>query len=77
MELGEFSELVTESETMGKPWDMVLIACLAGSNNEAPSAKDIDKALKMMVDTVVNGEDLSRFLIFDRSGNSLQFGSVH
>jgi hypothetical protein len=73
-ELSNFADLVIESEKMDKEWDMVLVACLAGNKDGPPSDSDVDKALKMMSDTVANGEDLSRYLIFDREGQPVQFG---
>ena len=72
-ELTDFSDLVTESEQMEQDWSMVLIACLSGKNGVHPSAAEAEQPLKMMVETVQNGGDLSRYLAFDKQGVLLHF----
>lgn len=76
-ELGSFSDLVTESETMEKDWQIVLVACLSDKNGIAPSADDATQPLTMMVQTLENGGDLSKYMAFNRSGSPIQFGTVH
>lgn len=74
-ELGSFSDLVTESENIKQDWQMVLIACISGKNGIAPSSDEATKSLKMMVQTVETGGNLSNFLAFDRNGNPIRFNS--
>lgn len=76
-ELGSFSDLVTESETIEKNWQIVLVACLSGQNSIAPSADDATQPLTTMVQTVENGGNLSKYMAFDRNGSLIQFGSLH
>lgn len=71
--LSNFADLVAESEAMEQAWQIVLVACLGGSNGVAPSADDALEPLKMMVQTVESGGDLSRYMAFDRDGVPLQF----
>ncbi len=73
-ELSGFPELVTESERMGQDWHIVLVASLAGQNGIAPSPGQAEESLKMMVQTVQNGGDLSGFVAFKKNGDPVQFG---
>ncbi|MBV1951724.1 MAG: hypothetical protein KUG64_05970 [Cycloclasticus sp.] len=72
-ELGSFSDLVEESVKMGQDWQIVLVAGLSGENGVAPDPSKVESSLKMMVDSVQNGGDLSRFMSFDRDGEPVQF----
>jgi hypothetical protein len=72
-ELSDFAELALEAEAMGQDWQIVLVACLDGRNGVAPSAEDALEPLKMMVQTVESGGDLSRYMAFDRDGVPMQF----
>mgnify|MGYP000029226735 CR=1 FL=1 len=51
-ELASFADLVEESKQVGKEWQMVLIAVLAGKNGVAPSSEVAEEPLKKMVRTV-------------------------
>ncbi|RLA24666.1 MAG: ribonucleotide reductase subunit alpha [Gammaproteobacteria bacterium] len=72
-ELTDFTDLVNESKQMEQDWSMVLIACLSGRNSIPPTADEAEQALKIMVQTVQNGADLSKYLAFDRQGVLLHF----
>ena len=72
-DLTNFSDLVKESENMQQEWQIVLVACLSGMGGSMPAATEIDLQLKMMVQMVENGGDLSRYLAFDREGLLVQF----
>lgn len=72
-ELTSFSDLSTESEQMEQDWSMVLIGCLSGNNGIPPSSADAEEPLKMMVQAVQNGADLSKYLAFDKQGLLLNF----
>ena len=72
-ELGSFTDLVAESERMEQDWQIVLVACLSGSNGVAPNSNEAEQALKMMVKTVETGGDLSQYMAFDRDGTPIQF----
>lgn len=72
-ELTDFTDLVTESKQMEQDWSMVLVACLSGLNNIAPTAEEAEQPLKTMVETVQNGGDLSKYLAFDKGGDLLSF----
>lgn len=72
-ELTNFTDLVTESNQMEQEWSLVLVACLAGKNGHHPTTEEAEEALKVMVQTVQNGGDLSKYLAFDKQGDLLQF----
>ena len=72
-ELGSFSDLIAESEAMEQDWQIVLVACLAGNNGNAPTAEDALQPLEMMIKRVEHGGDLSKYMAFDRQGEPLQF----
>lgn len=72
-ELTDFDDLVKESAQMEHDWSMVLIACLSGNNGIPPTASEAEQPLKMMVQAVQNGANLSKYLAFDRQGTLLHF----
>lgn len=74
-ELGSFPDLVTEAESMKQDWQIVLIACLSGKNGIMPSSDDATQPLKMMVQTVEGGGNLSNFLAFDKNGQPIRFSN--
>ena len=67
-DLGTFADLVAESEMMEQDWQIVLVASLSGRNGVAPDSGEAEQSLKMMVETVQNGGDLSKYMAFDRDG---------
>ena len=60
---------------MEQNWQIVLIAALSGKNGIAPTASDATEPLKMMVEAVEKGGNLSNFLAFDRKGEPIVFGN--
>ena len=72
-DLTNFSDLVMESKQMDHDWNMVLVACLSGYNDQFPTAEEAEEPLNMMVQAVQSGADLSKYLAFDQSGDLLQF----
>ncbi len=74
-ELGSFSDLVAESESIEQNWQIVLVAGLSGRNGVAPSSDEAAQPLKRMAQTVENGGDLSNYMAFDKNGSPIQFGN--
>ncbi len=72
-ELGSFSDLVAESEQMEQDWQIVLVAGLSGRNGVMPSSDEATQPLKMMVQTVESGGNLSNFMAFGKDGAPVQF----
>ena len=73
-ELTDFADLVAESKQMDQDWSIVLVACLSGANGMQPSSAETEQALKVIVQVVQNGGDLSKYLVFDKQGGLLHFG---
>lgn len=73
-ELGSFADLVAESERTKQDWQIVLLAALSGRNGVAPSPDEAEQPLKMMMQAVATGGDLSKYMAFDRTGAPIQFG---
>ena len=71
-ELGDFSDLVTESRQTGQDWKIVFVACLAGRAGVMPSTEEAQEPLKKMVDAINNGA-ISHYLAYDQDGNQVQF----
>ncbi len=72
-DLTDFADLVSESKEMEQEWHIVLIACLSGKNGHYPTSTEAEESLKIMVQTVQNGGDLSKYLAFDNQGDLLRF----
>ncbi|MEE9336728.1 MAG: hypothetical protein V3U87_01495 [Methylococcaceae bacterium] len=72
-DLTNFADLVSESRKMDQEWSMVLVACLSGKNGLHPTSSEAEESLKMMVQTIQNGGDLSKYLAFDNQGDLLKF----
>lgn len=71
-ELGSFSELVAESKQMGKHWEIVFVAALAGHGGALPSSEEAQAAMDIMVKSVQQGL-ISNFLAYDRNGAQMRF----
>lgn len=65
--------MVKESEKMEQDWQIVLVASLSGRNGVVPDSDEAERPLKMMVETVQRGGDLSKFMAFDRDGEPVRF----
>ena len=71
-ELADFAALAQESRQTGQPWDVAFAAALAGQDGAAPTAPEIERALRMMVDAVHRGA-IERFIAFDPQGAAMRF----
>jgi len=70
-EIESFEALISEADNINTDWNFVLVAGLSGKNNEAPSTEDAEPYLNQMVNGLASGEDLSRYIIFDREQNPI------
>ncbi|WP_137173794.1 ribonucleotide reductase subunit alpha [Massilia sp. HP4] len=71
-ELADFAALAQESRQTGQPWDVAFAAALAGQDGAPPTASEIERALRMMVDAVHRGA-IERFIAFDPQGAAMRF----
>jgi hypothetical protein len=74
-ELGSFDNLVEESRQTGMNWDIVFVSSMSGQAGIAPSSKDADRYLEMMVESVKSGS-FGKFLAFDRNAALVQFSKA-
>ena len=73
-ELGSFADLVAESGRMKQDWKIVLVAALAGRHGVVPGFGEAELPLKRMMQDVEQGDDLSKYMAFDRDGIPVHFG---
>ena len=71
-ELSDFDALLAESLQAGPPWQVMFIAALGGKGGLPPSAVQIEKALKDMVERVRLGR-VEGLMALDARGEPLHF----
>ncbi|MCF6194075.1 MAG: hypothetical protein L3J46_07060 [Kangiellaceae bacterium] len=74
-EITSFEDFVKEADSINPDWDMMFIAGLAGENNEMPTPEDADPILNNMVNNLMSGQDLSRYLVLDRNDDPVDIFS--
>ena len=74
-EITSFEDFVKEADSINSEWDMMFIAGLAGENNEMPTPEDADPILNQMVNNLMSGQDLSRYLVLDRNDDPVDIFS--
>ena len=67
-ELADFAALRDEAHATGQPWDLVLVAALAGAAGAPPTAGQTEATLTRMAESVANGRLASWGVLFDRDG---------
>ena len=68
--LSSFEALVLEAAQFGYPWRLVFCAAMSGSSQSVPGGKEVDGALKTMVENIKRGE-IAGYLALDRQGLSV------
>ncbi len=66
-EITTFEDFVAEADSINSDWDMLFIAGLAGENDQMPTPEEADPILNKMVNDLMTGQDLSRYLVLDRN----------
>lgn len=66
-----FAALAEEADSVGQPWDMVLVSTLTAQDGRMPERDAATPHLEKMAGDVVQGRDLSPYAAFDRNGNRL------
>lgn len=66
-----FEALVEEADSVGQPWDMVMVSTWSAQDGRMPERDAATPHLEKMAGDVVQGRDLSTYAVFDRSGNRL------
>lgn len=60
--------LAEEADSLGHPWDLLLVSVLGGTNERPATSEEADPYLQEMAEAVVEGGDLTRYAVFDRAG---------
>ena len=71
-ELGTFAALVEESRQSGHDWAIVFVASLSGRDGRAPTSKEADQSLQLMIESIKTGA-FGSFIPFDRQGQPMLF----
>lgn len=74
-EITSFEDFVKEADSINSDWDMMFIAGLSGENNEMPTPEDADPVLNNMVNNLMSGQELSRYLVLDRNDDPVDIFS--
>ena len=74
-EITTFEDFVIEADSINSDWDMMFIAALTGENNKMPTPEEADPILNKMVNDLMSGQDLSRYLVLDRNGDPVDIFS--
>ena len=74
-ELTTFAALKAEADTIEESWNFVFIASLSGENGMTPSEDDAEPFLNKMVNDVQTGNNVGRYVIYDRDENPIELES--
>ncbi len=64
--------LAEEADSLGHPWDLLLVSSLSGRNGAPATSEEAAPYLQRMAEAVSQGEDLSRYAVFDRAGSPVR-----
>ncbi len=70
-DLSSFKNFVAEADEISKDWDFMIAAGLNGQNGRAPTAEEAEPHLNQMANNLMSGQDMSRYVIFDREENPI------
>lgn len=71
-ELGDFSSLVKEADSLNPDWDFIFIASLSGDSKTPPTSEEAEPFLNKMTNDVVTGSNIYRYVVFDRLENPIE-----
>lgn len=61
--------IVEEADSLGHPWDLIMVSCLSGSHGHLPDTKEAEPYLQQMAEDIQSGTGLSRYAVFNRAGS--------
>ena len=70
-EIASFEALSEEADAISKDWNFVFIAGLSGKGDVAPTTEEADPYLNKMTNDLASGQDMSQYVVFDRSGGTV------
>lgn len=68
-ELDRFQSLADEADQISRDWDFVFIAGLNGANGQPPSTEEAEPHLNQMVNDLMSGQNMARYVVLDRREN--------
>ena len=68
-EIESFATLSVEADAISDEWDFMIVVGLSGQNGCAPTTEDAEPFLNQMANDLAGGQDLSKYVIFDRKEN--------
>jgi hypothetical protein len=71
-ELTSFDALLSESRQLDQAWDVVFVAALSGTHDEAPTSLRAEAPLQRMVESIKSGR-IGGLIAFNPRGEPLQF----
>jgi len=71
-ELSTFDALLLESREVGPPWQVLFAAALSGADGKRPAGREVEQALKVLVDRVRHGA-VQGLLALSNRGEALSF----
>ncbi|MCH8504489.1 MAG: hypothetical protein LAT50_09220 [Ectothiorhodospiraceae bacterium] len=64
--------IAEEADSLGHPWDLVLVSSLSSRSGGLATSEEAAPYLQQMAEAVIQGEDLSRYAVFDRAGSPVR-----
>ncbi|WP_444995324.1 ribonucleotide reductase subunit alpha [Aliikangiella sp. IMCC44359] len=74
-ELSDITAFIEEADSINSQWDMIFIAGMNGENGQPPSPEEAEPLLNKMVNDLVSGQDLSRYLILNREDDMVEIAA--
>ncbi|WKD25511.1 ribonucleotide reductase subunit alpha [Pseudoalteromonas sp. KG3] len=71
-EIVSYESLIKEADNISKEWDFVFISSLSGVKGQPPSTEDADPYLNKMTNDVTSGQNIARYVVFDRQDNPIE-----
>lgn len=73
-ELSTFESLVKEADGHKSDWNFIFVSTLTGKNNKIPEPEKVDTYFRQITNAIAMGEDLSKYIIWDRNENPVLIG---
>lgn len=70
-EIKDFEHLSLEADSVSKGWDLVLVAGLSGKGDVPPTSDEAEPYLNQMANDLASGQNIARYVVFDRSNQAL------
>lgn len=68
--------IIDEADSLGHPWDLIMVSCLSGSHGHLPDTKEAEPYLQQMAEAIRNGTGLSHYAVFNRAGSPVSLQTL-